>query len=345
MSTPAHRPTAPRRATLKDVARAAGVSPSTTSRALSGEGYVAAAVRARVRRAAEQLGYVPHAMARGLRTQVSRSVGVVLPDLRRPFYADLAAGVAARARARGYTVLLVDDRGAAEDELAAARTFVSTRAAGVVVTPTSAAVTGYLLDQQVPVVEVERQLSPGRCDAVVVDHRRVARRVTEHLLGLGHRRVALLVDGTDANTGAEFTRGHADAVAAAELPADPGLLVPVGRDVDAARRATVGLLTGPDRPTALCAADEVLAEGLWRAVGDVGLRVPEDVSVASFDDAPWMDLVSPGMTAVAQDVVALGAAALDLLLARLAFPDEPPRTVVLDAELVPRGSTAVPRPR
>ena len=344
MSTPAQPAPARRRATLRDVARAAGVSQSTTSRALSGEGYVAAAVRDRVRHTAEQLGYVPHAMARSLRKQVSRSVGVVVSDLRNTFYADLAAGVAARARAHGYTVLLVDDQSSPDDELAAARAFVAKRAAGVVVTPVSAAVTGYLLEQQIPVVEADRQFSPGRCDAVVVDNHHVARRVTEQLDALGHRRVALLIDETDWTTGAERARGYADALAGAGLPVDPELLVPVGWDVEVARRAALALLALAERLTALLAANNVLAEGLWRAVGDLGLAVPDDVSLVSFDDARWMSLVSPGMTAVAQDVVALGAAVLDLLLARIATPSGEPRTVVLEAEIVARGSTAAPRP-
>lgn len=344
MPTPAHSTPGRRRATLKDVARVAGVSASTTSRALSGEGYVASAVRDRVRRTAEQLGYVPHAMARGLRQQVSRSVGVVVSDLRSTFSADLAAGVAGRARAHGYTLLLVDRQGSTEDEPAAVQGFVSTRAAGVVVTPSSSAVTDYLLDQQIPVVEVDRQVSPGRCDAVVVDNHQVARRLTEHLLALGHRRIALLVDDTDVTAGAARTRGYADALTEAELPVDPALLAPVGRDVDGARRAAVRLLTRPERPTAMFAANDVLAEGLWRAVGDLGLRVPEDVSLVSFDDARWMSLVEPGMTAVAQDVVALGSAAMDLLLARIACPDQDPHTVVLEAEIVPRGSTGAPHP-
>ena len=124
---------------------------------------------------------------------------------------------------------------------------------------------------------------------------------------------------------------------------DPALLVAAGWDVGGARRAAVALLTRRDRPTALFAANNVLAEGLWRAVGDLGLRVPDDVSLVSFDDARWMSMVSPGVTAVAQDVVALGAAAVDLLLARIADPEREPRTVVLEAEIVPRGSTAPPR--
>jgi LacI family transcriptional regulator len=343
MSSPSRRTLSRRRATLKDVAQAVGVSQSTTSRALSGEGYVAPAVRDRVRAAAEQLGYVPHAMARSLRKQVSRSIGVLVSDLRNTFYADLAAGVASRARASGYTVMLVDDRGSVEDELSAAEAFVATRTAGVIVTPVSAGVSSYLLAQQTPVVEVDRQFSVGACDAVVVDNRAVARRVTEHLVALGHRRIALLVDETDWTTGAERSGGYRDALATAGLPVQPELLVPVGWDIDGARRASVGLLTQHDRPTAVFAANNVLAEGLWRAVGDLGLRVPEDVSLVSFDDARWMSMVSPGMTAVAQDVVALGAAAVDLLLERIARPEEEPHTVVLEAEILPRGSTAAPR--
>lgn len=339
------RPRPRRRATLKDVAQAAGVSQSTTSRALSGEGYVAPAVRERVRATAERLGYVPHAMARSLRSQVSRSIGVLVSDLRNSFYADLAAGVAGRARDLGYTMMLVDDQGSAEDELSAARAFVSTRAAGVIVTPVSATVSSYLLSQQVPLVEVDRQFFPDRCDAVVIDNQSIAARVTEHLIALGHRRIAMLIDETEWTTGADRSAGYLAALAAAGLPPSPELLVPVGWDVGGARRAAVDLLAQRQRPTAVFAANNVLAEGLWRAVNDLGLRVPTDVSIVSFDDARWMSMVSPGVTAVAQDVVALGAAAVDRLLARIEAPDDEPRTVMLEAEILPRGSTSAPRLR
>jgi LacI family transcriptional regulator len=341
MSAPARRAQPPRRATLKDVAEAAGVSQSTTSRALTGAGYVAPAVRDRVRATAERLGYVPHAMARSLRQQVSRSIGVVVSDLRNAFYADLAAGVAARARARGYTMILVDGQGSAEDELSAARAFVATRTAGVIVTPVSATVSSYLVSQHVPVVEVDRQFAPDSCDAVVIDNHRLALRMTEHLVALGHRRIALLVDEADSTTGADRFRGYRAALEAAGLPASPDLTV-AARDVGAARKAAVDLLARRDRPTALLASNSLLAEGLWHAVSDLGLRVPGDVSVVSFDDARWMSMVTPGVTAVAQDVVALGAAAVDRLLARLADPDDEPHTVTLQAEILPRGSTAAP---
>jgi LacI family transcriptional regulator len=330
------------RATLKDVARTAGVSQSTTSRALSGEGYVAAAVRGRVLAAAEELGYVPHAMARSLRKQVNRSIGVVVSDLRNSFYADLAAGIASRARSRGYTMMLVDDQGVSVEELGAAQAFVATRAAGVIVTPLSAAVTTYLLRQHIPVVEVDRQFLPGECDAVVIDNAGVARRITDHLIALGHRRIALLIDETDWTTGGDRYAGYQKSLEEAGIGPDPTLFVSAGWDAGDARKAAVDILARRDRPTAVFAANNLLAEGVWRAANDLGLRIPDDLSIVSFDDAQWMSMVSPGITAVAQDAVALGRAAMDRLLDRIERPDAPPVTVVLEAEILPRGSTAAP---
>ncbi len=332
-----------RRPTLKDVAQAAGVSHSTAARALSGEGYVAAAVRARVTGIADELGYVPHVLARSLRKQVSRSVGVLVSDLRNAFYADLAAGTGRQGRAHGYTMMLGDDNGSAADEMEAARAFVAMRVAGVIVTPLSAEVPSYLLQQRIPVVEVDRQFAPDRCDGVIVDNMAASQRLSEHLIALGHRRIALLIDETHWTTGRERFRGYRESLARSGLPADPELLVSAGSDVGAARKAAVDLLARRDPPTAVFAANNVLAEGVWRAAHDLGLRVPADLSVVSFDDAPWMSMVTPGVTAVAQDAVALGEAAMDRLLARIAEPAAPVETVVIDADIQARGSTSAPR--
>ncbi|MFC0681111.1 LacI family DNA-binding transcriptional regulator [Lysobacter korlensis] len=335
--------TPPRRATLKDVARAAGVSQSTTSRALSGEGYVAPAVRERVVAAAEELGYVAHAMARSLRKQSSRAVGVLVSDLRNTFYADLAAGIANRARKHGYVMMLVDNEGFVEDELSAAKVFVATRAAGVIVTPLSESVPRYLLGQHIPVVEVDRQFAAGVCDGVIIDNASVARRMTDHLIALGHRKIALLIDETEWTTGGERFAGYQSALQDAGLPMEPDLLVPAGWDSKTARKTAIDLLARRDHPTAVFAANNLLAEGVWRAASDLGLRVPDDLSIVSFDDAQWMSMVTPGISAIAQDAVALGEAAMDRLLTRIEDPDAPPRTVVLEAQIRPRGSTAAPR--
>ena len=334
-----------RRATLKDVALASGLSQSTTSRALSGEGYVAAAARERVLAAARDLGYVPHAMARSLRKQVSRAIGVLVSDLRDPFYADLSAGIGAAARARGYTMMLVADQGLEAEQQAAAQAFVGTRAAGVIVTPLSAAVSEYLRSQGTPVVEVDRHFSAGDCDSVTIDNETVARRITEHLLSLGHRRIGLLIDETVWTTGSERMAGYEHALEDAGLEVDRGLIISAGSDVAAAREAVVDMLARRVRPTAIFAANSLLAEGLWRAAHDLGLRIPADLSIVAFDDAQWMSMVDPGITAIAQDAVALGRAAMEQLLSRIADPEGPAVSIVHEARIVPRGSTAAPADR
>lgn len=345
MKSPARPPgasgvrTTGRRPTIRDVAKAAGVSQSTSSRALRDQGYVAADVRARVRQAASELGYVPDGLARSLRQQVSHSIGVLVSDLRNPFYADLAAGASQAARRAGYTVMLIDDRLLTEEEAEAGEAFASMRVAGVVLTPLSAHVSQYLLQQRIPVVEVDRQFAADTCDAVVVDNRVAAAKLTEHLIDLGHQRIAVLVDETSSTTGRERVRGYEQALQAAGIAPDPALKVMSG-DVEGARSVTVGLLEGTAAPTAIFAADNVLAEGVWRAATDLGLRLPEALSIVSFDEAPWMTMVSPSVTTVRQDGVALGNAAVVRLLERIEDPSAPISTTVFRAELAVRGSSA-----
>lgn len=331
-----------RRPTIKDVAEAAGVSRSTVSRALTGRGYAAPDVRERVLRAAAELGYVPDVMARTLKQQVSRSVGVLVSDLRNPFYAELAAGASREARERGYTMVLADTSLSAEAESEAAEALVALRVAGVVVTPNSSAVSTYLGSHGIPVVEVDRQFAAGSTDGVVVGNRVGARTATAHLVELGHRRIALFIDETDWTTGYERYQGYLEALSAADIKVDPDLVVSSGWDVADSRRRALDMLAGPDRPTAVFAANNVLAEGVWRAIGELGLRTPEEVSLVAFDDAPWMSMVSPQVSAVSQDTFNLGATAVRRLDERIEMPDADSVTTVLGVRLVARESTAPP---
>lgn len=332
-----------RRATIRHVAEAAEVSRSTASRALTGRGYVAPAVRDRVRRVARELGYVPDAMARHLRQQASNSVGVLVSDLRNDFYARLAAGISQQARKRHYTMLLSDDGASPDVEAEAAEAFVAMRVAGVIVTPVSSLLSDYLARHHIPVVEVDRQFKPGGCDAVVVDNASATRRVTSELLELGHRRIALVIDERHWTTGRDRSAGYRAAFQDAGVPIEPSLVISAGWDVLDARREAHTLLRSTDPPTAIFAANNVLAEGVWRAAAEVGADIPGELSLVSFDDAPWMSMVRPGITAVAQDAVAMGEAALTQLLERIGAPHAPARTVMFTPTLVRRGSTAPPR--
>lgn len=275
-----------RRATIREVAEAAGVSRSTASRALTGQGYVAPQVRDRVRAVADGLGYVPDATARHLRRQASQSIGVLLSDLANPFYAGLAAGISQQARKRQYTMMLADDGGSAGVEAEAAETFVALRVAGVIVTPVSAHLASYLARQRIPVVEVDRQFSAGACDAVLVDNGSAAQKVTTQLIESGHRRIALVIDEMHWTTGRDRLAGYRAAFGAAGLPLDESLVVSAGWDVEAARVEIRKLLGRAEPPTALFAANNVLAEAAFRTAAELGLAIPGQLSLVSFDDVP-----------------------------------------------------------
>ena len=328
----------PRRPRLADVADLAGVSSSTASRALTDNGYAAPDVKLRVKAAAEQLGYVPDDHARSLKARTTRTVGLLVSDLRNSFYAEVAAGAASVLREHDYTIVLVDDAANDSEEMSAARTFLATRVAGVLLTPVSATVSRFVSKHGLPVVEIDRQFARGVCDAVLIDNVAAAREVTRHLLSLGHRRVALVIDETDWTTGKGRLRGYTEALEEAGLGLDPDLVVRCGFDSADIAEQTGRLLTARRRPTAVFAANNLLAERVWREAQRLELTIPGDLSFVGFDDAPWMSMVNPGITTVRQPAFELGSRSAQILLSRITKPARP-RTVLLGSELVERGST------
>jgi LacI family transcriptional regulator len=325
--------------TLADVAREAGTSPSTASRALSGRGYVAPDVRKRLVATAERLGYVPNLSARTLKQRTSRVVGVIVSDLSNQFYAALAAGIEQSLREADYQMLILGDNSNAGEELAGARTFLSMRAPGVIMTPASSATADLLAKRGVPVVEVDRRLAPDTCDAVVIDNERGACDAVRHLLDLGHERIALLVARTDWTTDAGRLAGYRSALSEAGLKVDRNLILEIEtHEIEAATRIDALLRT--ERPTAIFAANNVLAEQAWRVLRRRDLDIPGDVSLVAFDDVPWMEMVQPPITAVRQPAYEMGRRAALLLLRRLDDPTCGRTVEVLQPELVVRGSTS-----
>ena len=338
---PAAQGRASRPVTLADIARAAGTSPSTASRALSGRGYVSENARARLREAAERLGYVPNASARTLKQRTSRVVGVAVSDLGNQFYANLAAGIEQTLREADYQMVLVSDNSDESQELACARTFLAMRAAGVIITPADRSAAALLARSGVHVVEVDRRLADVPCDAVVLDNERGGRDATSHLLELGHRRIALLVADTDWTTDAGRLTGFVLAHDEAGVHLDERLILPIAFHApDAEARITA--LVEEQRPTAIFAANNTLAEHAWQVLRRLGLRLPHDVSLVGFDDVPWMAMVDPGITAVAQPTLEMGRKAAELLLRRSADPVSPRTVETLEPTLIVRGSTAPP---
>lgn len=331
-----HRPR--RQVTLADIAREAGTSASTASRALSGHGYVSADARERLLAAAERLGYVPNVWAQTLKRRTSRIVGVAVSDLGNEFYARLASGIEETLRDARYQMILLGDNSQADEELAGARTFMTMRAPGVILTPVGGEATELLLSRGVAVVEVDRRVASGPCDAVVIDNERGAFAATSHLLTLGHVRIGLLHADTQWTTDAGRLRGYLSAHEAMSVPVDERLILPIAFHARDAEERIAALLD-IERPTALFAANNLLTEQAWRVLRRRGLRLPQDVSLVGFDDLPWMEMVEPGITAVLQPTTELGRRAARLLLRRIADPLREPTVEVLQPSLILRGST------
>jgi LacI family transcriptional regulator len=331
----------PSHVTLADIAREAGTSASTASRALSGRGYVSHEARQRLREAADRLGYVPNASARALKQRTSRVVGVAVSDLGNQFYANLAAGIEQTLREAEYQMVLVSDNSDEAQEIACARAFLAMRAAGVILTPADRGAAALLTRHGLPVVEIDRRLANVPCDAVVIDNERGAQEATEHLLALGHTRIALLVADTDWTSDAGRLHGYVAAHELAKLPIDERLILPLGFHAPDAE-VRIAALLGAHRPTAIFAANNTLAEHAWQVLRRLGLRLPTDVSLVGFDDVPWMAMVDPGITVVAQPSLEMGRRAAQLLLRRAEDPSCPPALEILEPALVVRGSTAPP---
>ena len=327
--------------TLADIARAAGTSASTASRALSGRGYVSEEARLRLHDAAERLGYVPNASARTLKQQTSRVVGVAVSDLGNQFYANLAAGIEQMLREADFQMVLVSDNSDETQELACARTFLAMRAAGVIITPADRAATALLSRSGVDVVEVDRRLADVPCDAVVLDNERGGQDATRHLLELGHRRIALLVADTDWTTDAGRLAGYVLAHDEANVRLDERLILPIAFHAPDAEEL-IAALVEQRRPTAIFAANNTLAHHAWQVLRRLGLRLPDDISLVGFDDVPWMAMVDPGITVVAQPTLEMGRKAAELLLRRSADPAAPRTVETLQPTLIVRGSTASP---
>lgn len=330
------------RATLRDVAAVAGVGIKTVSRVVNRESGVSAAMVARVEVAVKDLGYRPHAGASALRRADGRSsaIGVVVDDVANPFSGALLRAVEEVALARGTVVLAgsADEDGAREREVVQA--FTDRRVDGLVVAPSGGA-TDQLqseLRRGLPVVVVDRDVPGLSADQVLSTNQLGASAAVAHLAEHGHRRIAYLGDLTSISTARQRLDGYRDSVARLGLDADAGLLVADLHGEASAEGAAIHMLgRSPDaRPSALFCAQNRITVGAVRALRTLGLE--RQVAVVGFDDFPLADLLSPGVTVVAQDPVQIGTEAARRLFSRIDGLDEPARTIWVPTALIRRGS-------
>lgn len=334
------------RPTLRDVADRAGVGIATASRALNG-GSTSEALRQRVTGAAEDLGYHPHRLALGLRTGATKSVGFVVSDIANPVLGRTAQGAVSYLDAAGYTMMLAVSDAHVERERSLIRMMYERRVDGLILScsdETDPRLSAIVSQLDIPVVLLDRELPVPRIHRLLVNHRQGLREAVEHLVKLGHRRVAYIGGPPVVRPSRERYEAYR-AAATARGVWDERLVALGPLTTEAGREAAIDLMTGSPAPTALIVADNRRAIGTLRAIHDRGLDIPRDLSlVALSGDVDALALHNPPITIVDRPLEEMGMEAAKLVLASLAPVDaiDRPVTRTFDGRLLLRGSTAPP---
>jgi LacI family transcriptional regulator len=280
--------------TIRDVGQLAGVSQATAARVLGGYGPASPTVRAKVEAAAERLGYVPNSVARALASGLTHAVGLVVGDIENPFFGAAARSMSDALEERGHTVLLTNSDEDVDRERRAVETLRARQVDALVVAPSASGPLPHLAAAAAaaPLVLQDRVVRGVRADSVTVDNRGGARMAVEHLIEHGHRRIGLVSDNPSISSSAERIEGYRDALGTVGIEPDGHLMSLGGATRDDGYRAARRLLEAPDRPTALFTANNFMTVGAMLALSDLGLHVPDDISLVGFDDLEWTILRS-----------------------------------------------------
>ena len=338
--------------TQEDVARRVGVSRATVSYVLSGRDSgpisVTGETRQRILQAAEEVGYVPDASAQSLRRGATNMIGFTLPDMNNPHMWQIVRGADQTARAAGYDLLLISTAHDFKLEKSALLELSRRRIDGLVLAQTHVeqldADIRSLARQQRPLVilgDYDDQISD--LDTVNPGHREGAVQLVTHLIQNGHSRIGFIFGVARKPLGNERLVSYQQTLAQAGIPPDPQLVINCGITIDDGYQAALRLLECQPRPTAIIVINDLLAIGVLRAITDVGLKVPEDISVAGFDDIDMASFLTPALTTVRVFGDDIGKTAVSLILERLKDPDRSAQHIQLPAQLILRASTGPAR--
>ncbi|MCO6453611.1 MAG: LacI family DNA-binding transcriptional regulator [Caldilineales bacterium] len=341
-----------KRPTQADVAQLAGVSRATVSYVVNdqtgGRVPISEETRRRVLDAVAELDYVPDARAQALRSGDTKTIGLIIPDIHNPHFWEIADGVEQEAAAAGYHILLssISPENRHAEEIF--KNLSHRRIDGLVMVPSfiyhsaeAQKTLEYLLKRKVPIVGMMAEYgdSDYKIDRVISDYRDATTEVMNHLLTLGHRRIGLIFGIAVPDLGNDRLLAYQDSLEAAGLPVDPELIVECGPTMEDGYHATRQLLESASPPTALLTINDLLAISALRAIRDLNLNVPQDISLVGYDNIPLAKYLVPRLTTASKDGGKMGREAVRLLLARLQDPDRPRQKIRLPARLILREST------
>jgi DNA-binding LacI/PurR family transcriptional regulator len=336
---PVYRPTS-----IKDIAREANVSFSTVSRALQNSPLISRPTAERIQKIARESGYRASAVARGLVTRRTRTIGVVVTSIADPFVSEVVDGIEECCNDHGYSVILANSNADPDRERNVVQAFYERRVDGIVVTSSrvGALYIPLLSEMRVPIVLVNNQHPGEFVHSVMIENVQASREATNHLIQLGHRRIAYLGDRFGHQSDTERFSGYRQALDSSALPFVPELVVHGDGKSEKAIAAAELLLRLPEPPTAVFCYNDMTALGVLRALRARKLRVPDDISVVGFDDLFIASYTDPPLTTVHQPRRRMGVLAMESLL-RLMRGEDPSPAITVTAALVVRESSGPPR--
>ena len=333
--------------TVRDVAKRAGVHPATVSRVLdpASRHRISDATAKRVEKAVKELGYETNSAARAMKLRRSFTVGVMIPDVANPLFPPMVRAIEDYLDPLGYTALMTNTDADPERERHKLKALSARQVEGLILAPSSAG-TGLvkeLMTDGLPVVLVNRSLDDVAGYAVTPDDRRGAASAVDHLVSLGHSKIAHLAGPQDISPGQERLRGFRESMRDHGLAVPDALIATVSAFTGGAALAPMQQLLDSGEPfTAVFAANDLIALDCIRTLKAAGLRCPEDISVIGFNDMPFADQFSPPLTTIRYSYYDMGRNAAEMLMGQINGNGSGPRTLVLSTELVVRGSTAPP---
>ena len=322
---------------IKDVAQAAGVSTATVSRVLANSTAIKPETRQRVLDAVQALNYRPNLTARSLRVQKSNKIGLVVSDIRNPFFTAIGRAVEDAAYEQGYSLLICNtDEDSKKEELYLNLLF-DQNVAGIIFSPTQkfnpSAQTQH---NHIPFVIIDRAIENYYSDMVLLDNISAATDLTNHLIESGYQRIAGLF-GDASLTGQERSRGFHKALKDHQLR--PVAAHFISARIEKGYEATLALMNASERPDAIFTSNSMLTAGALKALRDLKIKIPQDIALVGFDETLWGELVDPPITVIAQPNEEIGRTATELLFQRIENPQRSPKTVILKGELKVKGST------
>ena len=328
--------------TIKQVAEKAGVSTATVSRVLNDSPLVAEEAHGRVKRAIEELGYIPNPAARHLRAGHVRKIGVLFADISNPFFTSILTGIEGALQKAGYILILGNSNEDVHIEQLHLTAFLEEGVSGIIFAAVSNSKKRYLhiLQAGIPLLTIDRIIDGLQVDSVTINNADAAYQATTHLLKLGHTRVAFISGPETMSTTQHRRMGYLQALQ------DAGNIHPFiemgNYRQDGGYKAMQNLLDRPDRPSAVLVANNVMALGALQIIHERKLIIPSDIALVCFDDVPWFASLQPPLTVIAQPTFEMGAISARLLLDRIRLPDTPIQRLSLGTQLIIRSSCGAP---